>query len=153
MNKATAIYTWDYARPGDSADAVTASVTAGQLARYAALFQSARLPLQTDAAPPVVPMVLVRIFAPLRRHELVMRRGALYPDHPTPAVTWKCRMLEPVRVGDPVVSVTRLHDKFVKRDRHFLEWRVDARRPDGQPVAEFSYVNLWDQGRSEDRTR
>lgn len=146
----TPVYTWQFAEPGDAADPVVCAVSRDQLARYAALFRPEEMgALRND----LLPVVFVRLFAPLRRHETVAKRGALYPEHPTPAVKWACKMLEPVHVDERIASVTSVHDKYVRRGRHFLEWRVKAFRENGTDVAEFSYVNLWDEGRTEDRTR
>jgi len=145
------VYDWDRAAIDDAAPAVTVAVTAEQVARYAAAVGK---PLADGARTgrAAVPMLLVRAYAPLRRRELVAHLGAQYPAHPTPAVKWQCQMLRDVRVGDVISSVTRVADKYVRNGRRFLKWEVQASCGD-QLVARFTYVNLWEPGRPEDRQR
>lgn len=148
-------YDWEHARIGDVAGAVTVEITADAVRQFnTTQQQAAGLPIEPDDPDLLaVPPVMVRVFAPLRRRELVAENGAEYPNHPTPAIRWSCRFFNEPKVGDHIVSVTRVQDKYIRKDRHFLEWRVDANRNDGTPVAEFTYVNLWDRGRAEDRNR
>jgi len=151
-------YSWDYAKVGDEAETISVLVRSADVEKYYEVMGGDRSSLSSPVAAErmmSVPIVLVRIFAPLRRHELIERQGAKYPAHPTPAIKWHCQVLVPIRVGDTIVSVTRVRDKYVKRDRHFLHWEVEARRLDenNTKVAVFNYVNLWDAGKKEDRLR
>ena len=41
---------------------------------------------------------------------------------------WRCRVLDTLRVGDRIQSVTRVSDKYLKNGRHFLAWQVEAKR-------------------------
>lgn len=148
-------YDWEHARIGDAASAVTVEITAEAVRQFNTTQQrAAGLPIEPDESDlSAVPPVMVRVFAPLRRRELVTENGAEYPNHPTPAVRWSCRFFNEPQIGDRIVSVTKVQDKYIRKDRRFVEWRVEAKREDGIPIAEFTYVNLWDRGRPEDRHR
>jgi acyl dehydratase len=142
------VYDWDHARPGDAADPAVVRITPEQVRAYL------RAMGRPDAVATHVPAVMVRLFAPLRRRELVARVGAAYPSYQTPAVRWQCRFLDEVRIGEAVVSTTRVVDKYERSGRRYLQWEVAAQREsDGLPLAVFGYVNLWEPGRPEDRHR
>ena len=149
------VYDWQFATPGDEASPVTVAITREKVRQYAAMLPDGNPAFQPalDGTDLRVPIPLVRIYAPLRRRELVAEKGADYPNHPTPAVRWLCRFLGEPRVGTHVVSVTRVKNKYVKNERHFLEWEVVAHAEDGEPLLRFGYVNLWDRGKAEDRNR
>jgi acyl dehydratase len=143
------VYDWERAAVGDAADPVVVELTAAHLATYA---RAQRIPDAHAAGP--LPPVMVRVYAPLRRRELVAQMGTAYPAHPTPAVKWSCRQLAPIQVGERIRSVTRVAGKYERNGRRFLHWEVAAEREgDGTQVALFGYVNLWDRGRPEDRQR
>lgn len=147
------VYDWEYAVIGHEASPVHVEITAEKILQYAAAQRDANPAFRLDAGKPLgVPPVMVRVFAPLRRRELVAEKGARYPNHPTPAVHWRCQMLSTLRVGDSIESVTRVRDKYLKNGRHFLAWQVLAKRG-VEAVALFEYVNLWDRGRPEDKSR
>ncbi len=146
-------YDWDYAVIGDAASPVTVEISADKILQYAAAQRDTNPAFRRDAGAALgVPPVMVRVYAPLRRRELVAEKGARYPNHPTPAVHWRCQVLESLRVGDRITSITRVQDKYLKNGRHFIAWQVEARRG-ADIVALFEYVNLWDRGRPEDRNR
>jgi hypothetical protein len=147
------VYDWEYATVGHEASPVIVDISADKILQYAAAQRDANPAFRMDTGKPLgVPPVMVRVYAPLRRRELVAEKGARYPNHPTPAVRWRCQLLETLRVGDRIESVTRVRDKYLKNGRHFLAWQVEARRG-ANTVALFEYVNLWDRGRPEDRNR
>lgn len=149
------VYDWDHARVGDAAAPVVVEIKAADVLKYAAAlrdrnegFSASRPPAELK-----VPPVMVRIYAPLRRRELVEENGARYLDHSTPAVRWNCKWFTEPRVGDRITSITRVKDKYLRKGRHFLEWEVEAHNQRGELVVRFGYVNLWDRGRPEDRQR
>lgn len=147
------VYDWEYAVVGHEASPVVVEISAEKILQYAAAQRDANPVFRPDSGKPLgVPPVMVRVYAPLRRRELVAEKGARYPNHPTPAVHWRCRVLDTLRVGDRIQSVTRVSDKYLKNGRHFLAWQVEAKRG-ADTVALFEYVNLWDRGRPEDRNR
>ncbi|MCC6472955.1 MAG: MaoC family dehydratase N-terminal domain-containing protein [Burkholderiales bacterium] len=147
------LYDWERAAAGHEASPVTVEITVDSIRRYASALRDDNPAFDPASGRPLgVPPVLVRVYAPLRRRELVAEQGARYPEHPTPAVRWHCRVLRPLHAGERITSVTRVCDKYLRNGRHFLEWEVQARR-DAHTVAVFRYVNLWDRGRPEDRHR
>jgi len=142
------VYDWDLARPGDAAEPVVRQVTREQV--HACLRAMGHAQGEAES----VPAVMVRLFAPLRRRELVAGLGASYPPYQTPAVRWHCRFLDTVQIGEAVRSTTRVVDRYERAGRRYLVWEVSAQREaDGRPVALFGYVNLWEPGRAEDRQR
>jgi hypothetical protein len=153
MSDSSPLYDWEYATVGDEASPVTVEITADKILRYASALRDDNPALKAVSGRPLgVPPIMVRVYAPLRRRELVAERGARYPNHPTPAVHWRCQVLEQLHVGDRITSVTRVSDKYIRNGRHFLAWQVEARRG-SDTVARFEYVNLWDRGRPQDRNR
>ena len=148
------VYDWDRARPGDRLDPVTKRIDPAKIAQYVEVEDDRNPHFRPGAsAPSGVPLPLVRVYAPLLRRELVAAQDCEYPAFTTPAVDWGLELFKSPKSGDVVHSVTSLADKFVRRDRRYVEWHVDAWLDGGEPLLKLSYVNLWEPGRAEDRTR
>lgn len=149
------VYDWDHAKIGDASMPVVREIKADDVLRYAAALDDRNPGFSADRPPAEmkVPPFMIRIYAPLRRRELVAENGARYLDHSTPAVLWNCKWFAEPRVGDTITSVTRVKDKYVRKERRFLQWEVEAHNQAGELVLRFTYVNLWDRGRPEDRQR
>jgi len=147
------VYDWDRARAGDRLDPVTRRILPEKIAEYVEVEHDENPRFRAgDGEPDGVPIPLVRIYAPLLRRELVAAQGCAYPGFTTPAVDWALQLFRSPRPGDEVRSVTSLADKFVRRERRYVEWNVDA-WIGGEPLLKLTYVNLWEPGRAEDKTR
>jgi hypothetical protein len=149
------VYDWDHAKIGDAAAPVVAVIRAEDVRRYAAALDDRNPAYAADGAVGdlKVPPFMIRLYAPLRRRELVAEHGARYLDHSTPAVRWTCTWFAEPKIGDKITSITRVKDKYVRKGRRYLEWEVEARSQSGALVLRFTYVNLWERGRPEDRQR
>jgi acyl dehydratase len=49
----------------------------------------------------------------------------------------------PVRPGDQLVGKMFVHEKYVKRDKKFLTWRIEVRNEEGEIVARKFWTSYW----------
>jgi hypothetical protein len=49
----------------------------------------------------------------------------------------------PIRPGDRLVGKMFVDEKYVKRERKFLSWRMEIRNEDGEMVARKFWRSLW----------
>ena len=154
-------YTWDKAVAGDKAPAkAKVEVTSEKIQQYVDLEDDTnRLYVDNEFAQklgfkgPAVPMAMVCHVAPNQRREVMQARGYDHPVRPTPFARWQCKTFAPLKVGDVVTSTTELGRKDERRGRHYLTWHVVGYNQRGEKVCEYSYTNLWDEGKLEDRSR
>ena len=154
-------YTWDRATAGDEAPGeATVEVTADKIRQYVDTEDDTnRLYVDEEFARKhgfdgmAVPISMVCRVAPNRRAEIMQAKGYGHPVRPTPFTRWQCKTYAPLKLGDVITSTNELGSKSERRDRHYLTWHVEGRNQDGEKVCEYHYTNLWDEGKSEDKTR
>jgi acyl dehydratase len=49
----------------------------------------------------------------------------------------------PVRPGDQLVGKMYVHEKYVKRDKNFLTWRIEVHNEEGEMVARKFWTSYW----------
>jgi len=49
----------------------------------------------------------------------------------------------PIRPGDQIVGKMFVHEKYVKRERKFLTWRIELFNENGEMVARKFWTSLW----------
>ena len=49
----------------------------------------------------------------------------------------------PIRPGDRLVGTMWVDDKYIKRERKFLTWRIEVRNEEGEMVARKYWRSLW----------
>ena len=154
-------YTWEKANEGDPApsDAMV-EVTVEKIREYVdSEDDTNRLYLDEEFARGLgfkrvaSPISMICRVAPNRRREIMESRGFEHPVRPTPFARWQCKTYAPLQVGDVITSTNELAYKSERRSRHFLTWHVEAYNQNGEPVCDYLYTNLWDEGKPEDRAR
>lgn len=149
------VYDWHRARPGDRLDPVTRQIAPAKITEYVEVESDPNPHFQAEGLllPTGVPIPMIRLYAPLLRRELVAEHGCAYPSFTTPAVDWDLELFQTPKPGVVVQSVTSVAEKFVRRERRYVAWHVDAWLDHGAPLLKLIYVNLWEAGRIEDKTR
>jgi acyl dehydratase len=49
----------------------------------------------------------------------------------------------PIRPGDRLTGTMWVHEKFVKRERNFLTWRIEVKNEEGELVARKFWRSYW----------
>jgi acyl dehydratase len=150
-------YDWDVAAVGQEAPSYTFGVTQASIADYCLAVRDDNplyLDAETAAAGPlegiIAPPTYAFVCAPLRRHELMHAHGYAAPEEhglrATPFAKAELRCARPVRPGDAITSLVRLADRYERRGNRFLTFQVRAVGSHGDPVAEYTYTVIWQQG-------
>ncbi len=152
------IYEWDVAQIGDAAPPFVYSVTAESIADYCRAVQYEN-PIYTNEgaareagyAGIFAPATMIYTYAPQRRVDVVATRGYVAPEQSqtaprsTPFVATEVRFQgASVVPGDTVTSVTRVADKFQRKDNKFITFRVTAHNQRNELVVEYDYICLWE---------
>lgn len=155
-------YTWDVARVGDSAPAITHVATRESIADYCrAVRNDNPLYLDPEAARRgpfggiVAPPTYIYKCAPQRRSEVMHAQGYASPeekaDRATPYAKSLVEFRRPIRLGDEITSTVTLEEKYERRGNQFITWRVRAHNQHGEDVATYAYTIIWQQGPRETR--
>ena len=159
-NKKKPIYEWAVAKVGDSRRPESIQVQPEKVALYAKTSGDSN-PLFTDEAfakshgfkTVAVPIAMTTRVAPHKRREIMAQNGYEAPVRPTPFARWTCKTFAPMKPGDTITSEAVVGDKFEKRGRKYITWRVVARNQDCEKVAEYDATNSWEGAKPEDKTR
>lgn len=142
-------FEWDDAVPGLRSDEFVVQVTDAAIYAYRdAIGDTAG---GTDGHL-VAPPGYVFVAAPQRRHALMASVGRRAPEQDpedprsTPYVGSDVRFHRAIKSDDTVRSVTVLDRTFERAGNRFVVFRVDATNADGEPIAEYDYTCLWEQG-------
>ena len=142
-------FEWDDAVPGLRSDEFVVQVTDAAIYAYRdAIGDTAG---ETDGHL-VAPPGYVFVAAPQRRHALMASAGRRAPEQDpedprnTPYVGSDVRFHRAIKSDDTVRSVTVLDRTFERAGNRFVVFRVDATNADGEPIAEYDYTCLWEQG-------
>ena len=152
------IYEWEVAEIGDESPPYVYEVTEENIADYCRAVRYENPVYVHDAAakemgfPGVfAPPTMLYTYAPERRHVLMSSRGYMAPEQSTlnprstPFVSTDIRFQGVlVRPGDVVTSTTKVVDKFRRRNKKFITFRVMANNQRNEKVAEYDYVCLWE---------
>jgi acyl dehydratase len=103
-----------------------------------------------DIAVPI--SAAVRI-APGKRSTIIRAKGYQHPVRPTPFARWECETFAPVLPGDVITSTSCLDEKFEKRGRKYLVWKVVGRNQRGEIVVIHRATNAWEGSQPRDRVR
>lgn len=158
------LYNWEVAAIGDIAPPFSVQVTEELIARYCSAVRNEN-PLYLDSAAArsgpfggiIAPPSFIFMCAPARRNEVMHARGYASPeekaDRATPYAKAEVFFQRPIRVGDEIVSVIRLDDKYERRGNQFITWRVNAWTSESEPVAEYTYTIIWRQAPKSDSAK
>ncbi len=152
------IYEWDVAQVGDASPPFVYDMTAEGIFDYCKAVQYEN-PIYTSEAAAreagyagiFAPPTMIYTYAPQRRVDVVAARGYVAPEQSqtsprsTPFVDTEVRFQgASVAPGDTITSVTRVADKFERRDNRFITFRVTAHNQRHELVVEYDYVCLWE---------
>jgi len=142
-------FEWEDALPGLRSDEFVVKVTDAAIFAYQdATGDTSRETAGARVAPPGY----VFVAAPQRRHALMASVGCRAPEQDpeeprsTPYVGSDVRFHRAIKSGDTIRSVTVLDRTFERGGNRFVVFRVDATNADGEPIAEYEYTCLWEQG-------
>ncbi|MCL4535250.1 MAG: MaoC family dehydratase [Bacteroidetes bacterium] len=156
------IYEFEDAQIGDASPAFVQEITADMVRKYL-LGTRNELPQYADkvelaridqAEVPIPPSMIYRI-APLRREEVMKTRGFIRPEsskknpRSTPYTKSEIFFYAPVKVGDTITAVTRVDDKYERRESKFITFRTTATNQAGVKVGEYTYTCLWNYARGQ----
>ena len=153
-------YEWDVAEVGDAAPPKNTPIDEAVLELYTRT-SGDHNPLYSDEAfarskgldglgVPVSAAVRV---APGRRATIMRVKGYAHPVRPTPCARWQCETFGPMKVGDVITVQSFLDEKYEKRGRKYLVWRVEGRNQRGELVVVYRSTNVWEGAKPGDRTR
>ena len=154
------VYEWSVAEIGDSALPEDHPVDPARIALYVKtsgdrnpLFTDEKLARSLGFDGLKVPASMAIRMAPGRRTHIMKQKGYRQPIRPTPFARWECQFFAPVKPGDVITSESRLDEKYEKRGRKYLVWKVTGRNQRGENVVEYLWTNSWEGSKPEDRTR
>ena len=152
------IYEWDAAQIGDASPPFVYEVSVENIADYCRAVQYEN-PIYTNEGAAreagysgiFAPATMIYTYAPQRRVDVVDARGYVAPEQSqaaprsTPFVATEVRFQgASVAPGDTITSITRVADKFQRRDNKFITFRVTAHNQRNELVVEYDYVCLWE---------
>ena len=154
------VYEWSVAEVGDSVAPRVTTVDPDRIALYVKT-SGDRNPLFTDEKFArslgfeglKVPASMAIRMAPGRRTRIMKQKGYRQPIRPTPFARWECQFFAPVKPGDVITSESRLDEKYEKRGRKYLVWKVTGYNQRGEVVVEYRATNSWEGFKPEDRVR
>jgi 3-hydroxybutyryl-CoA dehydratase len=154
------VYEWDAAEVGDTAPDKTVAVTPALVALYARTSDDDN-PLYTDERFArahgfdglAVPVSMAVRMAPGKRSTIIKHKGYQHPVRPTPFARWQCETFVPVKPGDVITSESFLDEKYEKRGRKYLVWKVIGRNQRGEIVVIHRATNVWEGSKPDDRVR
>jgi len=154
------VYEWAAAEVGDTAPDKSTAVSRALVELYVRTSGDAN-PLYTDEAfarskglPGLaLPVAAAVRIAPGKRSTIIRHKGYQHPVRPTPFARWECETFAPVQPGDVITSTSMLDEKYEKRGRKYLVWKVEARNQRGELVLIHRATNAWEGADPRDRTR
>lgn len=152
------IYEWDVAQEGDESPPFVFAVTPASIAAYCTAVRLDNPVYLDDQAargagfPGIVaPPTMCYTYAPMRRVDLIARRGYVAPEQAehgarsTPFVATEIVFLgRPVRPGDVVTSTTTLRAKWERKGNKFLTFAIEGTNQRRERVAEYTYTCIWE---------
>ena len=153
------IYEWDVVRVGDESPPYLYEVTEEKIVNYCRAARYENPVYVNDAAAKAMgfpglfaPPTMLYTYAPQRRRT----SGYIAPEESrdksrsTPFASTSIHFQGGlVRPGDVITSTTTIADKFERRGRRFVTFRIVAHNQRDEKVAEYDYVCLWDTRKRE----
>jgi acyl dehydratase len=155
--RAMPTYSWDIAKEGDTAAPFTFQVTEEVIRRYCEATRNTN-PLYLDAAAAaagpfgklIAPPTIAFMVAPLRRNEVMHARGFASPEekgeYQTPYAKCEIKLYRPIEVGEAILSLVYLAEKYERRGKKFINWQVKAVTGRGAPAFDYVYTTICPDG-------
>ncbi len=148
------LWEYDAVEPGQAGRSTTVSITAENIAEYAALSQNPDARFRTPGAGAEFPAAaamptMVLSYAPLLRDDIADNNGFLALEQSktarrqTPFAKCEARWYAPVVSGDTITGNRRALEKYERRGSRFVTFRVECGNQDGVRVAEYDYTCIF----------
>ena len=154
------LYEWAVAAVGDSVPPIDTLVDPARIALYIKtsgdnnpIYSDEKFAKSVGLDGLAVPVSMAMRVAPTRRAIIMSRKGYKHPVRPTPFARWECTFFAPMKPGDVITSESQMSEKFEKRGRKYVVWKVAGRNQRGEVVMEYRSTNSWEGAKPEDRNR
>ena len=149
------LWTYDAVRVGQAGGETRVTLSAEDIAEYAACAQnpdprySMSAPVQ-ESAPIIAMPTMVLTYAPLLREEIAEANGFVAQERSqtnrrqTPFAKCEMRWYRPVRSGETLTGTRRVYQKYERRGSKFVTFRVSAFDEAGAVVASYDYTCIFE---------
>ena len=148
------LWGYDAVEPGQAGRPTVVTITAGNIAEYAALSQNPDARFRTPGADPEFPgpaamPTMALSYSPLLRDDIAGNNGFLALEQSktarrqTPFAKCEARWYTPVLAGDTITGNRRVLEKYERRGSKFVTFRVECDNQDGVRVAEYDYTCIF----------
>ena len=148
------LWEYDAVEPGQAGRPTVVTITAENIAEYAALSQNPDARFRTPGAGPEFPgpaamPTMSLSYAPLLRDDIAGNNGFLALEQSktarrqTPFAKCEARWYAPVLSGDTITGNRRVLEKYERRGSKFVTFRVECDNQDGMRVAEYDYTCIF----------
>ena len=149
------LWTYDAVRVGQAGAETRVTLTAEDIAEYAACSQNPdpryAMPAPGQAVDPMTAMpTMVLTYAPLLRDEIAEANGFVAQERSTtnrrqtPFAKCEIRWYRPVRSGEALTATRRVYQKYERRGSKFVTFRVSAFDEAGAVVASYDYTCIFE---------
>ena len=149
------LWTYDAVRVGQAGPETRVTLTAEDIAEYAACSQNPdpryAMPAPGQAGdPPTAMPTMVLTYAPLLRDEIAEANGFVAQERSianrrqTPFAKCEIRWYRPVRSGETQTASRRVYQKYERRGSKFVTFRVSAFDEAGAVVASYDYTCIFE---------
>ncbi|MBI3978072.1 MAG: MaoC family dehydratase [Chloroflexi bacterium] len=160
------VFEYEDAIVGDPGRPFVYMVTREGIARYSEgirsfnpLFHEVEHARQLGYPDVVGPLTYGLIAAPNRRWEILRKHNLETPHnhptnpHATPFSRLDYTLYRPLVPGDLIVSLTRVADKYIRKERKYIAWGITGKDQNDRVVVDYIYTCFWGRGKESDRTR
>lgn len=149
------LWTYDAVRVGQSGGQTQVTLSAEDIAEYAACAQNPdpryAMPDPGRNEAPIVAMPTMALtYAPLLRDEIAEANGFVAQERSqtdrrqTPFAKCEMRWYRPVRAGETLAGTRRVYQKYERRGSKFVTFRVSAFDEAGAVVASYDYTCIFE---------
>ena len=149
------LWTYDAVRVRQAGDETQVTLTAENIAEYAACAQNPdaryRMPPPGGDAPRMMAMPTMALtYAPLLRDDIAEANGFVAQERSvtarrqTPFAKCEIRWYRPVYAGETLTATRRVHEKYERRGSRFVTFRVSAYDGAGAVVASYDYTCIFE---------
>ena len=149
------LWTYDAVRVGQAGGETRVTLSAEDIAEYAACAQNPdprySMPAPDQDAGPMIAMPTMALtYAPLLRDEIAEANGLVAQERSqtnrrqTPFAKCEMRWYRPVRSGETLTGTRRVYQKYERRGSKFVTFRVSAFDEAGAVVASYDYTCIFE---------
>mgnify|MGYP005726676461 CR=1 FL=1 len=152
------LWSFSEVRQGQSGAATAVTLTAADIAEYAAISRNdaPRYHPAENASALAMPTMILS-YAPLMRESIANANGFTAYEQSraarrqTPFTKCEIRWHAPVRSGDTLTASREVHEKYTRRGSNFVTFRVSAKNQLGVTVGGYDYTCIFDYAKGQPR--